>query len=229
MRLLVVNPNSSGQMTQDIRRQATRVSPGTEVDVICMPGSPEVLESYRDYALAAANMIGFIEGGNAKGYDGVLIACFGDPGLAACKELLDVPCIGIAEAAMARALLLGGRFSILAASTKAAPMMERLVDEYGLQARNAGTLSLGAPIKSFLGRPQALLGYVEKTLAREGAACDVLILGCAGMTELDAGELGRKHGIAVVDPITCGISTLVSLVTDGARTSRRGPYAKLPS
>lgn len=229
MHLLVINPNSSHQMTQDIK-DAVMQAPGSdvEVDVVSMPDSPEVLESYRDYTKAAASMIAFIESGKADGYNGVLIACFGDPGLAACKELLDVPCIGIAEAAMSRALLLGGRFSILAASSKAAPMMDRLVDEYGMSARSAGTVSLRAPIKSFLGQPAALTGFVDQALTHGGLTCDVLIFGCAGMTELDAGELERKHGIAIIDPIVCGLSTLISLVVDGARVSRAGLYATQP-
>ena len=227
MRILVINPNSSQRMTADIAATAKAAAPASvEVDVVRMPESPEVLESFADYTLAAAQMMGFVADSGAAGYDGVLVACFGDPGLYAMKELLDVPCIGIAEASLSRALLLGSRFSIIAASTKARPMMESLVDTYGLQARNAGTLTLNAPIESFLGNPQKLAALISNVLDAAESASDVLIYGCAGMTALTATELERERGLAVIDPVACGVSTLASLINDGAHTSRAGLYAK---
>ena len=226
MRILVINPNSSVQMTADIERSACAVAPvSVEVDTVRMPGSPEVLESYRDYAVAAEQMVRFLENGGAATYDGVLISCFGDPGLAACKELIEVPCIGIAEASMARAQLLGTRFSILAASDKASWMMNDLVCDYGLEARSAGSLSLGASIEEFLGDAGALRGLVGKTLAKQSAQADVLIYGCAGMCSLDVHALSRELGIEVIDPVACGVTTLIGLVADGVRVSRRGSYA----
>ena len=225
MRLLALNPNSSERMTADIARTASACAlPGIEVNVVRMPGSPEVLESFADYTLAAAEMLAAVRRGAAEGYDGVLVCCFGDPGLWALKEELDVPVIGIAEAALSRALLLGGRFSVVAASAKARPMMEALVDGYGLASRNAGTVTLGAPIASFLGKPDRLAALVREALAREAPSADVLVLGCAGMTELSGSDVSWAGGRAVIDPVACGISTLSALVADGARVSRLGLF-----
>ncbi len=230
MRILVINPNSSARMTADIERSARAAAPAyVEVDTVCMPRSPEVLESYRDYAIAAEQMVRFLENGGAAAYDGVLISCFGDPGLAACKELVDVPCIGIAEASMARAQLLGARFSILAASDKASWMMNDLVCDYGLEARSAGSLSLGASIGGFLGDTGALRDLIDKALAKQPVQADVFIYGCAGMCSLDVRALSRELGAEVIDPVACGVTTLIGLVADGARVSRRGAYdAGLP-
>ena len=45
--------------------------------------------------------------------DAAIIAAFGDPGLAAARELFDFPVVGMAEAAILTAVQLGGRFAIV--------------------------------------------------------------------------------------------------------------------
>lgn len=228
MRLLLMNPNSSERMTSEIIMSANRPrSTDADIDVVRMTGSPEVLESFADYVRAADEMLDFVESGGAAGYDGVLVCCFGDPGLYAIKESLDIPVLGIAECALSRALLLGGRFSVLAASAKARPMMENLVDQYGLQSRNAGTLTLDAPIEDFLGNPDKLAELVSLTLAGAGTDADVLIYGCAGMTTLAAENVERISGVTVIDPVVCGVTELLGVVSDRAHVSRGGLYARM--
>ena len=51
--------------------------------------------------------------GEASGVDGYVIACFGDPGLDAARELADGPVVGIAEAAMRTATTSGRGFSVV--------------------------------------------------------------------------------------------------------------------
>ena len=104
-------------------------------------------------------------------------------------------------------------------------MMERLVDEYGLQTRNAGTVSLQAPIESFLGDPRALSELIEQALDGADSGADVLIYGCAGMTALSARSIEEARGIAVIDPVACGLTTLMGLAASGARISRSGLFA----
>ena len=43
----------------------------------------------------------------------MIISAFGDPGLHAAKELLDVPVVGVSEAAFLAAYMLGNRYSIV--------------------------------------------------------------------------------------------------------------------
>ena len=136
-RLLIVNPNTSAEMTEDIRATVMAVkSPWAEVDVRRPGFGPRSLESFHDYSLAAFAMLREF-GGQEEAYDGALICCFGDPGLYALKEHMRCPVLGIAEASMSLALLLGQRFSILAASEKAVPMMRDMVGQYGLTSRLA--------------------------------------------------------------------------------------------
>ena len=65
MKLLVVNPNTSDAMTEDIRATVDRVRmPGVEVEIAGVDFGPESLESFYDYTLAAFALCRFLE--NAK-------------------------------------------------------------------------------------------------------------------------------------------------------------------
>ena len=84
MNLLIVNPNTSEAMTEDIRRTVEQAkSPDVSVTVTGPDFGPEALESFYDYTLAAFGLCRLLEQ-KTEQYDGVLIACYGDPGLYAC-------------------------------------------------------------------------------------------------------------------------------------------------
>ena len=82
-KILIINPNSYQQMMEDIRHTvAYAQSADVSVEVVRMEGSPLVLESFSDYTLAGAQVIGYLNDLKAKGpfpYDGVLLAGMGDP------------------------------------------------------------------------------------------------------------------------------------------------------
>jgi allantoin racemase len=191
-----------------------------------MEAAPLVLESFADYVKAGAELLRYFDGPEQTRYDGVLLACFGDPALYALKEIMPVPVIGIAEAALSLALLLGFKFSILAASRKAAPMMESLVKTYGLESRMASVESIDLPIESFLyDREQAanpLSAAVERAMSR---GADVLVLGCAGMTMLEK-QLEARYPVKVIDPVRAGITALTALLECGLSVSKAGLYEK---
>jgi allantoin racemase len=57
------------------------------------------IESHYDEALAVPGLLAAVRDGELAGADGHVIACFGDPGLAAAREIATGPVVGIAEAA----------------------------------------------------------------------------------------------------------------------------------
>jgi allantoin racemase len=57
--------------------------------------------------MSVPGLLAAIQRGEAAGADGYVIACFGDPGLDAAREVAAGPVIGIAEAAMQTASHLG--------------------------------------------------------------------------------------------------------------------------
>lgn len=224
MNLLVLNPNTSEAMTEDIRRTVERVrSAETSVTVTAPDFGPEALESFYDYTLSGFGICRLLEK-EKDSYDGILIACYGDPGLYAAKELCSCPVLGIAETSMAMSLLMGSRFSILTASEKAVPMMENMVFQYGLQDRLAGIFSINMSVidaESDQNKTVQRLIETGKKAVSKGA--EVLILGCAGMTGF-GGPVGRALGVPVVDPVESAFLTLEMMCKGGLNTSKKGLY-----
>lgn len=222
---LVINPNTSWDMTEGIRITAERVfqSPW-KFTVVNAPAGPESLESWRDYQLAGAAVMPLLE--ENRGVDGIVLGCFGDPGLYALKEISPVPVIGIAEASISMALLLGGKFGILAAMTRAVTLMDSMVHTYGLDDRYAGTVPLDMRVLNLEEDHQGTLAVLERAsleLVKRGA--DVLLLGCAGLTGFTA-DLTQRVPVALIDPVEAGCRMLKTTVEMGLNTSHLGLYRR---
>jgi allantoin racemase len=222
-KILVINPNSSEKMTLDIKNTINDLKiPDIEITVINNQKAPEVLESFTDYTIASYETIEKIK--QISDYDAVLLACFGDPGIYSLKEITKVPIIGIGEASFALAQLLGYKFSIISASSKAKPMMDQMILSYGLDKRLASVETLNLPIENFLHNKELLL---EKVLIKcEDAinnGADVIIFGCAGMTVL-GDEVEKILGVTVIDPIKAGIVFLDAILNGDFKISKSGLY-----
>lgn len=226
--ILVVNPNTSDRMTDSIRHTVQSISrPPFEVKVERARVGPESLESFYEYSLATLGVLDLLRD-RPRDYDGVLIACFGDPGLFALKESCGVPVVGIAEASMALSILLGHKFAILVALPKAIPMMDSMVLSYGLRSRLAGIYALNVPVLGLEDDPEKSLLALERLgseAIRQGA--EVIILGCAGMTVFRE-DLSKRLGVAIVDPIVAGYKALEAILSGGIPISRTGLYKSTP-
>ncbi len=222
---LVINPNTSSQMTGEIGETASQIfRPPWKMRLASAPAGPESLESWTDYYLATICLFPLLS--DLTDIDGVILACFGDPGLYVLKELCPIPVVGIAEAAMSQALLLGGRFGILAGMGRAAALMDSMVLTYGLQARYAGAVSLNMRVLDFeTEREKTLQRLIQasRTLQEQGA--ETLLLGCAGLTTY-VQELQSTVEIPIIDPVAAGCHMLKSLVNAGLKTSHFGLFAQ---
>lgn len=222
---LVINPNTSEEMSAGIRETAVRVFQAPwDCRVVNAPAGPASLESWRDYQLAGAAVLPLVK--EHPDVDGVVLACFGDPGLFALKEISTVPVFGIAEAAFSLALLLGGRFGILAAMGRAVGLMDEMVRMYGLESRYAGTLPLDMRVNCLEENRKETLGVLERVsagLVARGA--DVLILGCAGLTSFTQ-ELSERIPLTIIDPVEAGCRMVKMAVEMGMNTSHLGVYAR---
>ena len=118
MRLLIINPNISESVTQLIAAEARlSAGPQTEISMQTAPFGVAYIET-RFEALIGAYAVAQVAAEHVAGHDAVIVAAFGDPGLAALREVLPVPVLGMTESALATACLLGHRFSIIAISQR---------------------------------------------------------------------------------------------------------------
>lgn len=222
---LVLNPNTSPGMTSEIEETATRVFQDPwAYEVQMAPAGPESLESWTDYHLASVCVLPLVEEYQQK-VDGIVLACFGDPGLYLLKEYCNVPVIGIAEASMALAILLGAKFGILAGMRRAVDLMDSMVRTYGLESRYAGTESLEMRVLDFEKEREKTLDKLETTsLKLRQCGAEVLLLGCAGLTTF-VDDLQKKVDMPVIDPVEAGCQVLKTIHASGLNTSHIGLFS----
>ena len=226
MRILIVNPNTTGSMTARIGAAGrAAASPGTEVVATNPDMGPESIEGYYDEAFSVPGLLEEIRRGESLGFDGYVIACFDDTGLDAARTVAVGPVLGICEAAMHAATMLGGRFSVVTTLARSAPALESLARRYGVgdrcrvRASDVPVLALEDPASDAVRRVKE---EIRRAVREDGAEC--IVLGCAGMADL-AADLTRRLGLPVIDGVAAATRMVEALVGLGLRTSKVGGYA----
>ncbi|WP_404652102.1 allantoin racemase [Raoultella terrigena] len=223
----VINPNTSRAMTETIGTAArAAAAPGTEIVAVCpMEGVPSI-EGHFDEAIAAVGVLEQIKAGRQQGVSGHVIACFGDPGLLAARELAQGPVVGIAEAAMHMATLVATRFSIVTTLPRTLIIARHLLHQYGFYHHCAGLHAIDLPVLALedgSGRAQEQVRQrCIQALKEDG--CGAIVLGCGGMATL-AQELTRELHVPVIDGVSAAVKMVESLVALGLSTSKQGDLA----
>jgi allantoin racemase len=230
MRVLVINPNASVEMSDVIREQLHAVArPDVQVEVVNPPGAPPAIESALDEAACVPPMLTLVREAQDRGYDAVVIACFSDPGLDAAREATDVPVVGIQDAAMHLAAQIGYRFSVLTTLAHRAPLRERAALLAGLDRRLASWRPLDLPVlETVVNREQVVQKIIRigrQAIEEDGA--EVLVLGCAGLGDL-AIRASEELGVPVIDPNAAALKLCETLVDLRLSHSRAGLYRARP-
>lgn len=96
-RILVINPNTTQAVTDRVVAACRAAQPLLQWEGATARFGAPYIASEVSYAVAAYAVLDAFEANN-QGYDAVLIACFGDPGLLALREAAKVPVLGLAQA-----------------------------------------------------------------------------------------------------------------------------------
>jgi len=225
MKLLFINPNTTESMTKTIEIQASSVAASdTEIVAVNPTHGPKSIETRRDEEDATANMLKLLPQLNLDPYDGIAIACFGDPGLDAVRARVQVPVVGIAESAMRLACGMGETFAIVVALDSAVPIMRDLATRYGLGARLAGVQATGLSVLEVAMNPAGARDVIAATCltAFEQDGADSVCLGCASMGPL-AQELTAALGRPVIDGVQSAVKLLESIIGMDARLVPKKP------
>ena len=92
MRIKVINPNTTLEMTEGIGEAARSVArPGTEIVNVSPEFGPTSIESYYDEYVAACGVLDEVRKGEEEDIDAYVIACYGDPGLHKCVAIRTTP------------------------------------------------------------------------------------------------------------------------------------------
>jgi allantoin racemase len=226
-RIKVINPNTTASMTATIGAAARTVAaPGTEILAATSPTGPVSIEGHYDEAVSVIGVLEEVHRGEAEGVDAYVIACFGDPGLLAAREIARGPVLGIAEAAMHLASLVATGFSIVTTLGRTRIIAEHLVHRYGMEPICRGIRSTELAVLD-LEDPASdaravIIEECRHALAEDGSGA--IVLGCAGMADLVA-AVERELGVPVVDGVAAAVKLAECLVSLGLRTSKVGDLA----
>ena len=228
-RLLLINPNISDSVSDLIRAEAHRsASPGTQIEVLTAPFGVAYIET-RFEALIGAYAAAELAAEHHARFDAVIVAAFGDPGLAGLREVLPCPVIGLTEAALASACLLGQRFSIVAISQRIRAWYRETVEHNGFVGRLASIRGLDEALAD-IGNVQSsqgerLVQLAERCVDEDGA--DVIVLAGAPLAGL-ARTLRGRLPVPSVDGVSSAVRHAESLVALQPGSATRGSFAPPP-
>lgn len=231
MKIKIINPNTTWSMTRTIEKAAkASVSTDTEIEAVSPSMGPVSIESHGDEVLASVGVMDEIRKGEASGCDGYVLACFGDPGLHAARELAAGPVIGIAEGAFHAASFLGRSFAIVTTLERTLGRARDLTAEYGFDRACVAYRACEIPVLGLDEHPDtayaALKAECERTIAQTQP--DSIVLGCAGMAGMCA-QLQEELGLPVIDGVAAATSLVEAMVRCGWHTSKRNEFAAPPA
>ncbi len=224
-RILVVNSNTTESVTARIATVAAAAAPpGSAVETVTAPFGLALIVSRADWLVAGPATLAALEAARGR-YDAAVVACFGDPGVEAAKELLDVPVLGISEAAFHAAALLGRRFGIVSFTAALRPMFEDCLERSGLSARCAGfrmgPAFAGDPGRVAEERRDLLRDLVRASVEQDGA--EVVILAGGPLAGV-AAALQAESPVPLVDGTVAGVRLAAALA--GMSPARRPARAR---
>jgi allantoin racemase len=227
VKIALINPNTTAAMTAMMDECARRVAaPGTQIMAVNPAMGPPSIEGWYDDALAVPGLLAELAAGERRGCDGSIIACFGDPGLFAAREIARGPVIGIAEAAMHAACMIAPSFSIVTTLSRTRGLAAHLAERYGMQrfCRSVRAIDVAVLDLVLPGSDARRLIVQECRNALDVDGAEAIVLGCAGMADL-CDEIAATIGAPVVDGVTAAVKLVEALVALKLFTEKRGEYA----
>ncbi|UDL95993.1 aspartate/glutamate racemase family protein [Lichenihabitans sp. PAMC28606] len=206
MDILLLNPNTSDGMTARMLSVAqSHAAPGTTILSRTAPRGVPYISTRAEALVGGAIALEMLAAETAS-YDAVIMAAVGDPGVGALREMLHVPVVGMAEAAMLTACMLGRRFAIVTFATALTPWFRECVEHNGLTGRLSAIRCLA---ESFISindvqseKEEALVALANQVVA--DTETDVVILAGAPLSGL-AERVKHRIPVPVVDGIAAAV------------------------
>ena len=227
MKIHIVVPITSDQFNEQIEQEARGfLRSDIDLEISHLQSGPASIESFYDEVLAGPPIVAEVTKAADNGADAVFITCFGDPAVPAARELVDIPVVGGFEPAVATALTLGERFSVVTVLENVVPMISGLVARMGVSNRLASIEVIDTPVLELHDGDALLKSLFEASCrAIETRGADVLVLGCTGMLGVAAKlqeKLEAEHArVPVVDPTGASLGLLLTLQSMGLKPSRK--------
>ncbi|MBP1095631.1 aspartate/glutamate racemase family protein [Bradyrhizobium diazoefficiens] len=212
-RILLINPNSL-EATTALMVAIARSAAVAGFDIVGATATraPQMIVSAEALEAAAAEVEEIARTHRASP-DGIIVAAFGDPGLAGIRAAMKLPAVGIGESSMLEAAAGGRRFGVATTTPLLKSKIEALPDALGLRSRYTGTRFAEGDPQELMRDPAqlraALAGAVEACIAKDGA--EAVIIGGGPLGEA-ARELQPMFTVPVIAPIPSAVRRIIRLV-----------------
>lgn len=225
MKILIINPDYG--MTQEEMALRCRIleqytAPDTQLAMVCPQNSGVELNSALDVVLAAPEIVQLAADGQNAGFDAVVLYCFSDPVIDACREALRIPVIGGAQASCLAALNVCRSFGVILADEARLPEKKLFLRTLGVSPERIGQIAAVNlnGISPWADREttfKKLLACGQKMMRETHT--EAIVLGCLSFLGL-AEPLSRVLGIPVIDPAVAAVTTAESIVRQRLFTSK---------
>lgn len=227
MKILLLNPNTSQSVTDRIANAAMGVAGAqTELVTATAPRGVPYIATRAEAVIGGAVALEMLAEMHT-GVDAAVIAAFGDPGLGGARELFPIPVIGLAEAGMLTACMLGKRFAIVTFSQSLEPWYHECIAWHGLRERCAGVRALGGSFRSISDvqdeKEALLVELAQQAVNKDGA--DVVVLAGAPLAGL-ARRVRDRIPVPVVDCVEAAVKQAETLVALNPRKAVQGTFAR---
>ncbi len=220
--LLVINPNTGFATTQRLQTWISGLLP-KDVQVECITarfGAPYIA-CEASYTVAGHALIDawaqYLQDTGTQP-DGILIACFGDPGLFALREVSACPVSGLAEASFMQAVQTGP-FAIVTGGVRWKPMLQRLAGSLGFGEQLQHIEIVEQDGASLLAdRDMALRVLSQACLRAADSGARSIILGGAGLAGY-ASELQSQCPLPLIDSVSAGLDLFLQECMPVAQTT----------
>lgn len=226
-RITVINPNTSVELTATITAAAQAVAGAgvTITGVNPAVGVPSV-ESHAEETIAAVGVVEQVRE-NQYNTDAFVVACFGDTGVAAAREVATCPVVGMTEAALQTACLVAHRFVVITLPARTIAHSDRVVRALGLEHR-CSVVAVDVPVAELVdGSTHLLDAFAAAARTAITDQAEAVVLGCAGLADL-VGPLTTALHVPVIDGVASGVGIAAGLVAMGLKTSRANTFAAVP-
>lgn len=225
MKILIINPDYG--MTQEEMALRCRIleeytAPDTQLAMVCPQSSGVELNSALDVVLAAPEIVQLAADGQNAGFNAVVLYCFSDPVIDACREALRIPVIGGAQASCLAALNVCRSFGVILADEARLPEKKLFLRTLGVSPERIGQIAAvnlngSSPWADRETTFKKLLACGQKMMRETHT--EAIVLGCLSFLGL-AEPLSRVLGIPVIDPAVAAVTTAESIVRQRLFTSK---------
>lgn len=215
MKLLDIVPvTAPGLITPEMEAYINKyLSQDTQMDIVQIKKGTLSIECEYDEAMCTPDIIAHCIEAEKKGYDGVFINCFGDPGVRAARECVNIPIFGGFEPVMHLALGMADRIGIITVLPNVLPMIRGEIAKTHLGERVVCVRSVDIPVLDLCCHEKlcnALFEESMKAIREDGV--EAIALGCTAMVDVAETVQDRLHEAGYLIPVLEAAQSAVMLL-----------------